>query len=109
MPMPKSTQCQVTTTSVLFQPCALAAGDCVGLASGAVMSLTLTSHSAASLSPSGSVTSSLNDIVSSGESSSGAVALITAVVMSAGRFATGPPSVWLQKYDAMRVSGSLEV
>ncbi len=77
-------------------------------ASGGVMSLTLTSHASSSISPPASVTSSLNDIVSSGEPSSGADAVIDSVVMSGGSSATGPPSVWLHEYDAMPSSGSLE-
>ena len=108
IPTPASNQSQVTVTSLLFQPSALEGGDCVGSASGGVMSLTLTSHASSSISPPKSVTSSLNDIVSSGELSSGANAMIDSVVMSGGRTATGPPSVWLHKYDAMPSSGSLE-
>ena len=96
-------------TSLLFQPRALAAGDCVGAASGGVMSLTLISHASSSISPPKSVTSSLNDIVSSGELSSGADAVIDTVVKSGGRKATGPPSVWIHEYAAMPSSGSLEV
>jgi hypothetical protein len=38
MPRPLSVQCQLTVTSLLFQPAALAAGDCTGLAAGGVRS-----------------------------------------------------------------------